>query len=148
MDITSLMTEWSKDSIIDENNLSGESIRMANLHSKYLNILTDYRLKSKTLEIKYNKEKIFKIEYLSGNYNNPEDAKMLEDRGLEPVREKIRSAKIQDHLDADKDLLDILMKKTVCDEIVTYCDQVLKELSNRKYSISSTIKWNIFMAGG
>lgn len=147
-DLDELMTMWSQDSKVDETKLGEEVIKTANLHSKYLNIMTKNRLKSKVQELNFNKEKIFKIKYYSGHFNNSEDMKMLEERGLEPIQEKILKNQIQSYLDSDQTLIDILLKKAMYDEIVAYCEEVLKALANRGYAINASIKWNIFTSGG
>jgi len=145
-ELDDLMKEWSEDSKVDETKLSEEILKTANLHSKYINIMTNHRLKSRSLAVKYDREKIFKIEYYMGKHNT--DEKLLESRGLEPMRDRITKSGIQNYLDADQELIDIMLKKVIEDEIVSYCEEVIKALQNRSYAISAAIKWNIFTGGG
>lgn len=144
-DLELLMDEWKHDSKVDDSQLSEEVIKTANLHSKYLNILIDHKLKSRNYDIKYNKEKLFKWEYYTGKLNSDP---ILETKKLEPIRHKIMKSDIQQYLDADQELINISLKKMIEDEIVAYCEEVIKALKNRSYDIQSAVKWNIFQGGG
>ena len=79
-----------------------------------------------------------------GDLNNPED---LKEYGWEPQMKKIMRQDIPSYLDSDDDLNKILIKKVIHQEIVDYCDRVLKELNNRTFQLSNIIKWEMYLNG-
>jgi Recombination, repair and ssDNA binding protein UvsY len=142
--ITDLMDEWTKDGEIDKSEPGEALIQIPILHGKYLNIMTHHQLLAKKLMFEYNEQKMVKIEYYSGNLNNPED---LEKYGLEPFQHRLTKQKIQDYIDTDKQLIGILMKKIVHEEIASYCLAVLKELNNRSYQLRTYIEYLRYTSG-
>ena len=136
--IDDLMEEWSKDCFYNETNPDVESSKIPILHAKYLNILTHYSLKSKKLTLDYNKLKRVKFEYYSGDLNNPED---LEHYGFEPMTKHLLKSNIPTYIDSDQDINNILLQRIIHQEIVDFCNSVLKELNSRTYQIGNIIKW-------
>jgi hypothetical protein len=144
VNINDLMTEWSKDSKIDETEPHKELARVPSLHSKYLIILSHHNMICKKLMFDYAKMKNMKWEYYSGNLNNPEDLKQY---NIEPFLKKVLKQDISMYIDSDDDLNNILMKKMIHQEIVDFCSSVMKELSNRTYQLNGIIKWDLFSRG-
>lgn len=145
VNIDELMEEWSKDSQIDQTEPGRELIKTSSLHSKYLRILTHHNLVCKKLMGDYQKLKKLKWEYYSGDLNNPED---LEQYKFPPMVKKVLRQDIPMYIDSDTELNNILLKKTVHEEIVNFCGSVLKELNNRTWQLKSFIDWERFTSGG
>jgi len=145
VNIDELMEEWSKDSQIDQTEPGRELIKTSSLHSKYLRILTHHNLVCKKLMGDYQKLKKLKWEYYSGDLNNPED---LEQYKFPPMVKKVLRQDIPMYIDSDTELNNILLKKTVHEEIVNFCGSVLKELNNRTWQLKSFIDWEKFTSGG
>jgi hypothetical protein len=142
--IDNLSEEWLNDSSVDTTDPTKELSRIPNLHSKYLNILSHHNLIVKKLSYEYNTLKKVKIEYYMGDLNNPED---LKEHGWEPQMKKIMRQDMPSYLDSDDDLNKILIKKVIHQEIVDYCDRVLKELNNRTFQLGNIIKWEMYLNG-
>ena len=145
VNIDALMEEWSKDSVIDETEPGRELLKVPTLHSKYLRIMTHHNLMVKKIMGEYNRLRKIKFEWYSGDLNNPEDLAYYK---FEPIMKKILRADITMHLDADKDLNDLLMKKILHEEIVSFCGAVLKEINNRTWQLRTFIDWERFTSGG
>lgn len=145
VNIDDLMEMWSTDSKMDETEPGRELARIPVLHSKYLRILTHHNLVVKKLQADYVRLKRVKWEYYNGDLNNPED---LEEYKLEPWSKKVLRQDIPTYIDSDNDLNTILLKKVIHQEIVDFCQSVLKELGNRTYQLNSMIKWEIYTRGG
>lgn len=143
--IESLSNEWSQDSVIDQTEISKELSRIPNLHAKYLNILSHHNLIVKKLNYEYNLLKKVKTEYYMGELNNPDDLKEYE---WEPFLKKVLRQDITLYLDSDPDLNKILIKKTIHQEIVDYCERVIKELSSRTWQMKSIVDWERYIKGG
>jgi len=145
VNIDSLMEEWSTDSKINETEPGRELTKISSLHAKYLRIMTHHNLICKKLMGDYAKLKKVKWEYYSGDLNNPDD---LKEYGFEPMMKKPLRQDIPMYIDSDTDLNNILMKKTVHQEIVDFCGSVLKEINNRTFQLNGVIKWEMFTSGG
>lgn len=143
-EIDKLFTEWSTDSFIDETEPGRALLATPTLHAKYLKILTFHSLKLKEITFIYNSKKNIKTEWYKGNLNNPED---LKEHGLEPQLNHYGTNRINDLLDSDKELIRILAKKAVHEEIVDAAKSIIKELNNRVWEIKSYIEWERFQGG-
>lgn len=145
MTLEEIMEEWKKDSEIDPMELSDHSIQTGKLHSKYVGILSRNRLIAKKLWVDYKEKKDWKRKYFKGEFNNPED---MAEYGIEPYRGRHVAAEVESILDSDTELNQILLKKEYHEEIVMFCESVIKELNNRTYAIGNAIRYNIFLGGG
>lgn len=143
--IEALMEMWSKDSKINKDNLSAESLRTPDLHSKYLNLLTYHNIVVKSLQSEYMVLKKLKTEYYAGQHNT--DKAFLTEYKLEPVRNMILKDQIPLYLESDKDLIPLILKKSVHEEIVEYCKSVLVMIKGRDWTIRNTIEWEKFISG-
>lgn len=141
-----VMEMWTKDCDINPDDLAGESIRATNLHSKYMNIMMEHRMKARAMDRKYRETKLWKIRYFRGDFNNPED---MDKYSLEkPFNQIILNNELSNWLDADEELNNILFKRVFHEEIAEYCKLVIKELESRSYKLGNAIKWRIFTGGG
>lgn len=145
VNIDDLMEMWSQDAKMDETEPGRELARIPNLHSKYLRIYTHHNLIAKKIHTDYMKMKRVKWEYYNGDLNNPED---LETHNLEPWSKKILRQDIPTYIDSDNDLNTLLLKKIMHQEIVDFCERVLKELNNRTFQLKSFIDWERYTRGG
>jgi hypothetical protein len=143
-DIDELLEMWSKDCELDETEPGRELLKISGYHSKYLRILTHHNLICKKLTGDYSKLKKLKWDWYSGHLNNPED---LAEYGFEPMTIKVLRSDIPICLDSDKDLNDILLKKLYHEEIVSFCQTVIKELNSRTWQLKSFIDWEKFAGG-
>jgi hypothetical protein len=139
-----LMNEWIKDSKIDDTELGKESTKIGSLHSKYTTILSHHNLLVKKYNYDYLKLKKIKWEYYSGDLNNPDDLKKY---GFEPLPKKILRQDVSIYMDSDDQLINLLLKKNIHEEIVEFCQVVLKEIGSRTYQLGNAIKWETLIAG-
>ena len=141
---TSEITEmWDKDSKIDETELDSESLRTPQLHSKYLNFLTDEKLKASKLEYDYNRLKKYKWLYYTGKLSEEE----LADFGWEPFQLSILKTDIDRFLNADEELQLISNKLEYQKSVIYYLENIIKVISNRQWNIRSAIDWIKFTNG-
>jgi hypothetical protein len=137
-----LLVMWKKDSEIDSTEPGKALLDIPKLHSKYVNILSSHRLKSKNAEFNFNKMKRLKWEYYTGKL----DEITLKKYGWEPFPYILKS-EINTYFDSDSDLRDKLAKKLLHDEIVDVCNAILKELNSRTFQIRDFIQWERFIQG-
>ena len=79
MKLEDIQELWHRDSEIDYTELGTESIRIPQIHDKYLKIFTDERIRLKGVEFELSKMVRTKTEYYSGKMSQEE----LEQHGWE-----------------------------------------------------------------
>ena len=134
---------WSSDCEIDETELSQESVKIPQLHNKYLILFHDERLRLRTMKFDHSKLLKVKREYFSGRMDETE----LEAYDWEPFQYKLLKADVQEYIDADDDIIEGKKKISLQEEKVDYLEAIVKGLSNRGYLIKNAIDWKRFTEG-
>ena len=134
---------WSGDCEIDETELSQESVKIPQLHNKYLILFHDERLRLRTMKFDHSKLLKVKREYFSGRMDETE----LEAYDWEPFQYKLLKADVQEYIDADDDIIEGKKKLSLQEEKVEYLESVVKSLTNRGYLIKNAIDWKRFTEG-
>ena len=134
---------WSGDCEIDETELSQESVKIPQLHNKYLILFHDERLRLRTMKFDHSKLLKVKREYYSGRMDETE----LEAYDWEPFQYKLLKADVQEYIDADDDIIEGKKKISLQGEKVDYLEAIVKGLSNRGYLIKNAIDWKRFTEG-
>jgi hypothetical protein len=124
---------WSGDCEIDETELSQESVKIPQLHNKYLILFHDERLRLRTMKFDHSKLLKVKREYYSGRMDETE----LEAYDWEPFQYKLLKADVQEYIDADDDIIEGKKKISLQEEKVDYLEAIVKGLSNRGYLIKN-----------
>ena len=134
---------WSGDCHIDETELSQESVKIPQLHNKYLILFHDEKLRLRTMKFDHSKLLKVKREYFSGRMDETE----LEAYDWEPFQYKLLKADVQEYIDADDDIIEGKKKISLQEEKVDYLEAIVKGLSNRGYLIKNAIDWKRFTEG-
>ena len=134
---------WSGDCHIDETELSQESVKIPQLHNKYLILFHDERLRLRTMKFDHSKLLKVKREYFSGRMDETE----LEAYDWEPFQYKLLKADVQEYIDADDDIIEGKKKISLQEEKVEYLESIVKSLSTRGYLIKNAIDWKRFTEG-
>lgn len=133
-----------KDSAIDDNHLGEASTHTAKLHSKYLKLLIDAKLRKTKLDIEYNTLRKTKIRYYRGELTRQE----LEDLGWEQWQyNKPLKAEMDEFLKGDEDLSKILVRQDYIDTMVYAIESIMTQIKQRDFQLSNGIKWKQFLAG-
>ena len=143
MKFEEIQKEWTHDCPIDETELSQESVKIPQLHNKYLIFFHDERLRLRTMRFDHSKLLKVKREYFSGRM----DATELEAYDWEPFQYKLLKADVQEYIDADDDIIEGKKKISLQEEKVDYLEAIVKGLSNRGYLIKNAIDWKRFTEG-
>lgn len=144
MKLSEIQEMWTSDSKIDQLNLGPESTKTPELHSKYLNLLTNSKLQLRKLEAEYLRTKRVKLRYYRGELTRGE----LEERGwnqyqgLKPLKNEM-----EDVLQCDEDLILIQDKVEYIKAILYQLEQILRSLNSRTWDIKSAIEWTKFTNG-
>jgi hypothetical protein len=143
MKFEELQYQWTLDCEMDETELSHESIKIPQLHNKYLIFYSNEKLKFK--EIKYLFAGLIKRkrDYYSGRMT----AEELEAADWEPFQYKLLKADVQEYIDADDNVIESKKLLALQEEKVNYLESIVKSLTTRGYLIKNAIDWKKFTEG-
>lgn len=133
----------SKDMVIDDSELDVESLKIPQLHNKYLNLFHDERILLRKLEADKRELIRDKWEFYSGKMSQEE----LEERGWEPFQLKILKQDLDMYINSDTDVTRIDDRITLQKEKVDYLASIIKSISGRGWEIKNAIEWRKFTSG-
>ncbi len=128
---------------INETELDTESLRTPQLHSKYLNFLSDEKLILSKLESEYKITKKYRWLYYTGKLSEEE----LSEFEWEPFELSILKTDIDKFMESDEDIQKIYNRIQYRRTVVDYLDSIIKVISNRQWNIRSAIDWLKFTNG-
>ena len=132
--------EWTIDSKIDPELLDEESIKIPQLHSKYLKYLSDVKLLKIKKEMEYKVLLREKFEYYTGKA----DEEVYKEK---PFDLKILKQDLSLYMESDTDIQALLARINYYEEIMFFLEKVLHCLNNRGFQIKNSIDWQKFMQG-
>jgi len=140
-DLAKIQEMWTKDSVIDPDNLHNESLKIPSLHAKYFDIYNNVLLLRKKADQQRKNIRHERYEYFAG--------KADPDVYVEnPFPKKIRDKDtMQKYLDADEKLSASSLKIDYYDVMLAYLEDIIKQIHQRNYQIKNAIEFNRFIAG-
>jgi len=135
MKLDEVFGQWKKDSKIDRNDLTGESLRISELHWKYLQIYTSEKLVFNRKNADYKILFRLKFEYYLGTLSDEE----LKEKGWEPNPLRIIRQDLQTYIDADKDIVQANLMLLQQEEKVSALENIIKSINNRSYNINNAL---------
>lgn len=134
MNFEKIREMWEKDSVINDVKLDEESLRIPQLHSKYLNLYSDYIM----LKEKYELEQKIILrelwEYYSGKSEKPFELKLLKQD-------------IPMYIESDERYQNNLNKIKYYSGIVSFLKEVLSSINSRSFIIKNSIEFKKFING-
>jgi hypothetical protein len=143
MNISELFAAWEEDSIFDREYLSEESIKIPQLHSKWMKFLATERMKHKAAAQAHKVLYRDKHSYYSGTL----DKETLDQHGWEPFELRVIRGDLSMYLDSDPDLGELQTKSDVAQEKVKFIEGVIQQINVRGFQIKNVIQWEMFKAG-
>jgi hypothetical protein len=134
---------WTSDCPIDETELAQESVKIPQLHNKYLIFYSNEKLRFKTQRFEHSKLVKLKKEYYGGKMSQEE----LEAIDWEPFQHKLLKADVEQYVDADDNVTESKKMLALQEEKVDYLEAIVKGLSTRGYLIKNAIDWKRFTEG-
>lgn len=143
MDLKELKELITKDSLIDSTELGIESLKIPQIHSKYLSILADVKLlltkhQNDLAVLKLRKWKIY-----TGKASKEE----LESWGEEPSDLTLLKSDVEQFVEADSKVIEIKSKVAITEVKLKLVEEFLRSLNNRNFMIKSAIDWQKMMNG-
>ena len=143
MKFEDIQKSWTSDCSIDDTELAKESVRIPQLHNKYLILYSNEKLRFKEIKFLFSGLIKRKRDYYSGRMS----AEELEDADWEPFRIKLLKADVQEYIDADENVIESKKLLALHEEKVDYLESVVKSLTTRGYLIKNAIDWKRFTEG-
>ena len=143
MKLEDIQEFWHKDREIDYSELGTESIRIPQIHDKYLKIYTDERIRLRGLEFELAKLVRAKTDFYSGRMPQEE----LEKLGWEPFLGRLLKNEINNYIESDDDVIKIKQQIIVLQEKNNYLDSIIKMINNRGFQIKNALDWLKFSHG-
>ena len=139
--IESIQDMWTKDSVMNQDELDNESLRIPQLHSKYYDLYNTILLMRKREEQTHCNVLLDRRKYYTGKAT----ASVYE---AEPFPYKVRDKDdLKLYLEADERLRKTKLKIEYYDTMLKYIEEILRQISNRTYQIKNAIEWRRFNAG-
>ena len=121
LNLDELMESWQQDSTIDHSHLDTASLRTANLHQKYLDLLPKYKVRIFALDKKYLEMKGLRSRYYNGQMTKTE----LEEYGWSQYQYKTPlKSELERLLETDSHLLSIKDRTSHYTFCLEYCEEV------------------------
>lgn len=143
MTLNEIIEQTKQDLKFDDTELDQESLRIPQLHNKYLNFYHEEKLRFQGYKTNYSRMFKLKWEYYTGKLSEDQ----LKELGWEPFDLKILRQDVDIYLEADKDLIELKNKMSIQEEKVEYLSSVLKGIMNRQFHIRDAIAWRKFLNG-
>mgnify|MGYP006229532377 FL=1 len=141
MNLETIQSMWEKDSQIDQDNLHDEAAKIPSLHAKYFDIYNNIKLLRERATSVENKVKLERHLYYTGKAS---PQVYVDDPFPYKVREKDA---VQRYMLADEKVQAATLKIKYYDVMLTYLEDIIKQVSNRGYLIKNIIDWHNFRAG-
>lgn len=143
MTLDQLMEEWRKDSTIDSTELGQASMKVPELHSKYLKVYFEERRKLKAHEFSSKDLFLKKYEYYNGKMSQEE----LDEMSWEPFMKRLMKNEIDMYLESDKDIVQTNIRIVNQKEKLAFLEEVIKNINQRNFQIKNAIDWKKFTNG-
>ncbi len=137
MKLEEIQEFWNADREIDITELANESVRIPQIHDKYLKIYIDERIRLKGLQFELTKLVRLKTDYYAGKLTEEE----LEKLGWEQFLHRLLKNEISTYIEADNDIIKLKKNIVLLEEKIHYLDSIIKMISNRGFQIKSAIDW-------
>ena len=137
MKLEEIQELWNRDREIDISELATESIRIPQIHDKYLKIYVDEKIKLRKLQLNLAKISKMKSDYYSGRMSQEE----LDRLEWQPFLVKVLKPEVNSYVESDDDIIKLKETIALMEEKINYIDSVIRMINNRGFQIKSAIDW-------
>ena len=144
MKLSEIQDMWTKDAKINELDLGKSSIQIAELHAKYLNILSNTKLQLRKCEADYLRLRRTKFRYYRGEMTREELEELgwNQFQGLKPLKNEV-----EDIVNCDEDVIRCVDKVEYMKAMLYQLEQIIRSLNGRGWEIKNAIEWTKFTNG-
>jgi len=135
MNLETIQSMWEKDSQIDIIKLHEEAAKIPSLHAKYWDVYNTLKLLKEKAQIQESNVKLDRYNYYTGK-SDPEVYQ------AEPFGLKVRDKEsLKRYIDADERMQTVVAKIKYYDVMLTYLEDIVKQINNRSYQLKNIIDW-------
>jgi hypothetical protein len=144
MKLSEIQDMWTKDAKVNELDLGKSSIQIAELHAKYLNILSNTKLQLRKCEGDYLRLRRTKFKYYRGEMTREELEELgwNQFQGLKPLKNEV-----EDIVNCDEDIIRCVDKVEYMKAMLYQLEQIIRSLNGRGWEIKNAIEWTKFTNG-
>ena len=144
MNIEQLQEMWADDAQIDSIHLDDEALNTPKLHSKYVTLLTNIRLKHTKYQSDYNILRKNKFRYFRGELSRDElqESGWEQWQGVKPLKNEM-----DEFLTGDNDLNSLEVKMKYLETMMYLLESILGQIKARDWQIKSAIEFKRLLAG-
>ena len=140
MDLVKIQEMWEKDCVIDDVMLDTASIKIPQLHSKYITLHNDFTLLLKKAKQEQNRIIHLRTLYYSGR-GTPE---MYEET---PFDFKLIKSEVPSWVAVDKTVNRVEMKVALYETTLNCLSDILKQIHQMSFNIKNIQEWRRFVNG-
>ena len=141
MNLETLQEKWKVDSEIKDGEYDKESIRIPQLHMRYMEFYNTFSLMKKDRESEM--RGLWKEKWIY--YKGKAPTKIYKDT---PFDFKLTTKEeINMFIEADEDVRKLQLKIDYIEQVLFFLDGVLRQINNRNYQIKNAIEWTRFQSG-
>jgi hypothetical protein len=144
MDVEELEKMWAEDAKIDETNLSRESARIPEMHSKYYKLLFRAHLRTSKLKSNLKELERSKTEYYNGTMAEED----LKEKNWKPNPLKILRQDLDKYIQSDRDIIDLSLKIDYQASVEKFLEDVVRQINTRNFIIKNMVEFLKFQNGG
>tara|TARA_B100000902_G_scaffold375598_1_gene405766 strand:+ start:59 stop:487 length:429 start_codon:yes stop_codon:yes gene_type:complete len=141
MNLETLQDKWKEDSVIDTDKYGEESVRIPQLHMRYMEFYNTFSLMKKDRESEMKALVRDKWIYYKGKAPSTVYREMPFDLKLTTTDE------IKMFIGADDDIRKLQYKIDYIEQTIFFLDGVLRQINSRNYQIKNAIEWERFQSG-
>ena len=147
MNTTEVLEMWQRDGKIDELKLDDTTIRMARIHSKYLELLTISKMTRKKYDLEYKTLLKDKWLYYNGKLSKEEIDKFKWEYDPFGGLNKPLKGDMNYYYDSDTDIQKAQAALEYDKVLIETLEEIMNTIRWRHQNIGNIIKWRTFEAG-
>ncbi len=141
MNLEQLQDKWKEDSVIDPDKYGEESVRIPQLHMRYMEFYNTFSLMKKDRESEM--RSLFKEKWIY--YKGKAPATVYKEA---PFDLKLTTTdEIKMFINADDEIRKLQYKIDYIEQVIFFLDGVLRQIQSRNYQIKNAIEWERFQSG-
>ena len=141
MNLETLQHKWKEDSVIDPDKYGEESVRIPQLHMRYMEFYNTFSLMKKDRESEMKALVRDKWIYYKGKAPSTVYKEVPFDLKLTTTDE------IKMFIGADDEIRKLQYKIDYIEQTIFFLDGVLRQINSRNYQIKNAIEWERFQSG-
>jgi hypothetical protein len=141
MNLETLQEMWKTDSVLDDDLHDNDSLKIPQLHMKYMEYHNTFSLMKREREIEM--KRLIKDKWLY--YKGKAPAVMYKEM---PFDLKLTTKEeISMFIEADDEIGKLQFKIDYIEQVLFFLDGILRQINNRNFQIKNAIEWKRFQSG-